>query len=72
MARRSAAQLILIMNGGQDQGYFPETAKSLFISDNLKEKEAEKRQFEQTGSPKYKLRRLQPLPGGLFWGPGRT
>ena len=33
LARRSAQLLKLLMRGGADRGYFPETAKSLFISD---------------------------------------
>ena len=37
------------MDRGPDQGYFPETAKSLFIVDNPEEKEAEKREFGRLG-----------------------
>ena len=33
------------MKRGPDRGYFPEPAKSLFISDTLGEEEAEKREF---------------------------
>ena len=32
-ARRSAQLLKLLIKGGADQGYFPEPAKSLFISE---------------------------------------
>ena len=34
-ARRSTAQLKILMDLGPDQGYIPEPAKSLFIADNL-------------------------------------
>ena len=34
LARRSAAQLRLLMDQGADRGYFPEPAKSLFIAEN--------------------------------------
>ena len=34
-ARRIAQILKLLMKRGPDRGYFPEPAKSLFISDNL-------------------------------------
>ena len=47
---RSAAQLRLLMDQGPDRGYFPEPAKSLFISDNLEDEEAERQEFERTGS----------------------
>ena len=33
-ARRSVAQLCLLMEQGLDQGYLPEPAKSIFIFDN--------------------------------------
>ena len=36
-----------MMNWGPDRGYLPKLAKSLFIADNLEEKEAEKREFER-------------------------
>ena len=38
-----------MMDWGTDRGYFPELAKSLFISDNLEEEEAERRKFKQVG-----------------------
>ena len=63
--RRSMAQLRLLMDQGPDRGYFLKPAKSLFISDNLEDKGAEKREF-RAGKPKYKLCRWQPLPGDLF------
>ena len=34
LARRSAAQLRLLMDQGEDRVYFPEPDKSLFIADN--------------------------------------
>ena len=34
-AQRIALQLNMLMKRGPDRGYFPEPAKSLFISDNL-------------------------------------
>ena len=37
------------MDWGTDRGYFPETAKSIFIAENPEEKEAEKREFERAG-----------------------
>ena len=39
LARWSAAHLCLLMDWGPDQGYFPDPAKSLFIPDNLEDKE---------------------------------
>ena len=48
-ARRSAAQLRLLMDRGADHGYFPKPEKYLFIADNPEEKEAAKRDFEQAG-----------------------
>ena len=37
-ARRSVAQLRLLIDRGPEQGYFPKPAKSLFILDNPEEK----------------------------------
>ena len=37
------------MNRGPDRGYFPEPAKSLFISDNPGQEEAAKREFAKEG-----------------------
>ena len=37
------------MKRGHDQGYFPEPAKSLFISDNLGQEKAAKREFAKEG-----------------------
>ena len=34
LARRSPAQLQLLMDQGPDRGYFPEPAKSLFVAEN--------------------------------------
>ena len=42
LSRKRAAQLKMIMDQGPDQGYFPETAKSLFIDDNLEDEDAER------------------------------
>ena len=47
--RRSAAQLQLLMHQGPERGYFPDPTKSLFIADNLEEKEAANQEFKQTG-----------------------
>ena len=47
LARWSVAQLRLLMDQGPDRGYFPDTAKYLFIEDNPEDKEAAKREFEQ-------------------------
>ena len=48
-ARRSAAQLRLLMDWGSDWGYFHDPAKYLFITDNPDEKEETRREFEQVG-----------------------
>ena len=48
-AQRSAAQLRLLMDRGEVQGYLYELAKSLFIADNLEEKEVARQEFEQAG-----------------------
>ena len=37
------------MKRGPDRGYFPDPAKSLFISDNLRQEEAEKQDFALEG-----------------------
>ena len=47
--RRSAAQLQFIMDRGLDRGYLPAPAKSLFIADNLKDKEAARCEFKHAG-----------------------
>ena len=47
--RRSAAQVILLIDQGLDRVYFPEMARSLFIPDNPEEKDTAKRDFEQVG-----------------------
>ena len=44
-ARCSAQLLKLLMKRGPDQGYFPEPAKSLFISDTPGQEEVAKREF---------------------------
>ena len=44
-AQRSAQILNLLMKRGNDQGYFPEPAKSLFISDNRGQEDAAKKEF---------------------------
>ena len=47
---RCIAQLLkLLMKRGPYQGYFPETAKSLFISDTPGQEEAERREFAVDG-----------------------
>ena len=48
-ARRSVAQLRLMMDRRMDQDYFPEPSKYFFIADNPEEKEAVKREFEWAG-----------------------
>ena len=47
--RRSAQLLKLLMKRGPDRGYFPEPAKSLFISDTPGQEEAAKREFSIKG-----------------------
>ena len=49
LERKSAVQLRLLMDQGPDRGYFPKTTKSLFISDNLEDKEAARQEFEWAG-----------------------
>ena len=49
LARRSAHLLKLLMKRGPDRGYFPEPAKSLFISDNPGQEKASKREFAKEG-----------------------
>ena len=49
LARRSAQLLKLLMKRGPDRGYFPEPAKSLFISDTPGQEEAAKREFDKEG-----------------------
>ena len=39
----------MLMKRGPDRGYFPELAKSLFISDTLGQEEATKRDFATEG-----------------------
>ena len=48
-ARCSAQLLKLIMERGADQGYFPKSAKLLFILDTMGKEEAEKREFVVQG-----------------------
>ena len=45
----SAQLLNLLISRGLDWGYFPEPAKSLFISDTPEQEEAEKREFLKEG-----------------------
>ena len=45
LARRSAQLLKLLTKRGTDRGYFPEPAKSLFISDTPGQEEAAKQEF---------------------------
>ena len=48
-AQQSAQLLKLLMKRGPDQGYFPEPAKSLFISDTPGKEEAARREFAVEG-----------------------
>ena len=48
-ARRSAQILKLLMKRGPDRGYFPEPAKSLFLSDNPGQEAAAKPKFAKEG-----------------------
>ena len=48
-ARRSSQLLKLLMKRIPDRGYFPEPAKSLFISENPGQEEAAKREFSVEG-----------------------
>ena len=48
-AQQSAQLLNLLMKRGADRGYFPEPAKSLFISDTPGQEEATKREFAKEG-----------------------
>ena len=49
LAKRSANLLKLLMNRRTDRGYFPEPAKSIFISDTPGQEEAAKREFSVEG-----------------------
>ena len=49
LARQSAQLLKLLMKRGADRGYFPEPAKSVFISDTLVQEEVAKREFAVEG-----------------------
>ena len=49
LARRSAQLLNLLMKRGPDRGYFPDPAKSLFISDTPGQEKAAKREFSVEG-----------------------
>ena len=49
LARRSAQLLKLLLKRGPYRGYFPEPAKSLFISDTPGQEEAAKREFAVEG-----------------------
>ena len=49
LARYIAAQLRLLMEGGADRRYFPDTSKSLFIANNPEEKEVKMREFDRVG-----------------------
>ena len=48
-ARQSTQLLKLLMERGPDRGYFPDLAKSLFISDTLGQEEAVRREFAEEG-----------------------
>ena len=48
-ARHSPQLLKLLMKRGLDQGYFPDPAKSLFISDTPWQEEAAKQEFAKEG-----------------------
>ena len=43
--RHSVAQLKLLMDWGEDRGYFPKLAKSLFIADNPEEEAVARQEF---------------------------
>ena len=47
LARRSAAQLKLIIDQGPERGYFPDMAKSIFVADNSEDEEAVRWGFER-------------------------
>ena len=49
LARQSAQLLKLLMKIGPEQGYFPKSAKSLFISDTPRKEEAVRREFSVKG-----------------------
>ena len=67
LVRRSAAQLRLLMDRNLRQGYLPEPAKLLFISVNLEDKEAARREFERSGLNINYLDGRQYL--GAYWVP---
>ena len=49
LARKSAAQLHLLIERGPDQGYFRESAKSLFITNDQEYEEEVRWEFDLTG-----------------------
>ena len=49
LARQSAQLLKLLIKRGPDQGYFPDPAKSIFVSDTPGKEEAAKRKFSVKG-----------------------
>ena len=59
---RSAAQLRLLMDSRPDQGYLPDPYKSIFIVENLEEKEAANRYFDRVGL------NLNYVYGGCYMG----
>ena len=62
LARRSAQLLKMLMKRGSDRGYFPDPAKSLFISDTPGQEEAAKREFAMEGIT------LSFISGGRYLG----
>ena len=62
MSQLSAAKLRLLMEQGLERGYFPKTAKSMFIADNSKEKEEGNGEIERYGL------NLNYLDGGRYLG----
>ena len=68
--RRSAQLLKLLTKRGPDRGYFPETAKSLFISDTTAQEEAAKREFAVEGLTLNFFSILRPA--GSVRGVGKT
>ena len=62
LARRSTAQLKLLMDRGPDKGYLLDPEKSLFIVENSEKKEAAKREFERA------VLNLNYVDGGRYLG----
>ena len=65
LARRSAQLLKLLIRRGPDRGYFPDPARSLFISDKPGQEEATEREFAKEGLDLHFIRGSRYLGADL-------